>query len=454
MADHIPGLPGNRLGPGPWGDAPVSHDAPFHELLRFPLLSAVFGRRARRFGFGMEIASGPLAYRSRRAPLPLSALERSVLLAVGTGVSGWAFGVPFGPDRPAEHASYSLRFTGRTAPTAGGFGTPAMLFTDDRGTFLVNTRDVVPDAMRAFEGAEDEVRRIVALVDAQTVRLSDRRLDLPAAPPHMLEPNLWMANAPGSTLFMPIADASEQVLALLAMAIGNGNVIMDDAAKRPAGELDRFVRSGLLDDAKRVPLSVLQQMAYEANVSECAFMAHNMVLSMQAIGLGGLYFNGMNRWSILGAFAEKGIAGFGFRFVHDERWTLPNPVGLDGHYEALCPPYHADMRAAVAAFVARKFGQGGAYDPTTGGPWRDSAAVKAGVTPYGEEFVDCLGTVAEYIHAKFGRFPGTFSTIVLPGFVQAVHLDTDFYDAHYRPGAYLDTHAGHMRRWHGGDGSG
>jgi hypothetical protein len=35
-----------------------------------------------------------------------------------------------------------------------------------------------------------------------------------------MEPNLWMANAPGSTVFMPIADASEQVLALLAMAIG------------------------------------------------------------------------------------------------------------------------------------------------------------------------------------------------------------------------------------------
>jgi hypothetical protein len=32
--------------------------------------------------------------------------------------------------------------------------------------------------------------------------------------------------------------------------------------------------------------------------------------------------------------------------------------------------------------------------------------------------------------------------------LQAHHLDLDFYDEHFEPGAYLDTHAGHMQRWH------
>ena len=419
-------------------------------LLRFPLLDAIFGRRARRFGLGMEIPSGPLRYKSRRDPLPLSELERALLLAAATGVSGWSFGVPFGPDRPHEHAHYTLRFGGRTAPTAGGFGTPALLFTDDDGLWATTTRDVAPERMREFEGIADDVERMLAVVRAHTVRLSDRRLDLPAAPPHMLEPNLWMANAAGSTLFMPIADASEQVLALLAMAIANRNLVVDDEAGRPAGELEPFVRSGLLDATKRVPLSVLQQMAYEAHCAELAFMGHNIVLTMQAMGLGGLYFNGLNRWSILGAFADAGITGFGMRFVRDPRWTLPNPVGLDGVYEALCPPYCADMRAAVDRFVARKFGPDGAYDPATAGPWPRSDAVKAGVGRYGDDFVACLGEVAQYIHDKHGRFPGTVTTIVLTGYVQAVHLDTDFYDTHYRPGAYLDSHREHLRRWHPG----
>ncbi len=418
-------------------------------LLDYPLMNAIFGRRARRFGLGMSIASGPLAYTSRHDPVPLSELERSLLLAVGTGVSGWSFGVPYGPDRPDQHAHYSLRFTGRTAPTAGGFGTPAMLVTDDDGTYLTNTRDVTPERMLAFDGIEDDAERMVAVVREHTVQLSAERLDLPAAPPHMLEPNLWMANAPGSTMFMPIADASESLLALMAMALGNGNVIMDDAAGRPAGDLEPFIRSGLLNGEKRMPLSVLQQVSYESNCSEAAFMAHNMVLTMQAMGLGGLYFAGLNRWSILGAFAEEGIQGFGFRFQRDERWTLPNPVGLDGHFEGLCPPYHADMHAAVAAFVERKFGEGGTYDASASGPWKDTAAVRASVERYDDAFVDCLATVAQYVYDTYGRFPGAFNTIVLPGFVQAVHLDTEFYDTHYREGAYLDTHAEHMRRWHG-----
>lgn len=428
----------------------MAREAPLGHLLNYPLLGALFGRRARRFGLGMEIPSGPLAYKSRHPPMPLSELERAILIAAATGVTGWNFGVPFGPDRPEEHAHYTPRFTGRTAPTAGGFGTPALLFTDDDGLWITNTRDAAPERMRAFDAIEDDAERIVSVARAHTRKLGEGRLDLPAAPPHMLEPNLWMANAPGSTLFLPIADASEQVIALLAMAIANGNVVMDDGAGRPAGKLEPFIRSGLLDGEKRVPLSVLQQMAYEANVSELAFMGHNVVLTMQAMGLGGLYFNGLNRWSILGAFAEKGIRGFGFRFVEAPGAPLPNPVGLDGVYETLCPPYFPDMRAAVEAFVARKFGPAGAYDPATPGPWKRAAEVKEVVSRYSEDFVDCLAEVTQYIHDKHGRFPGTFSTIVLTGFVQAVHVDTEFYDTHYRGGAYLDTHAEHMRRWHGG----
>lgn len=396
----------------------------------------------------MEIPSGPLAFKSRHAPQPLSELERSILVAAGTGVSGRSLGVPYGPDRPSEHAHYSVRYTGRTAPTAGGFGTPAVLMTDDEGTYFIDTRDLSPDRLSELHDIEDKTDHIISLANSHTIKLSESRLDLPAQPPHMLEPNLWMANKPGSTLFLPIADGAEQVLALMAMVIGNGNIIMDDEAQRTAGNLEPFIHSGLLHVDKRVPLSVFLQMAYEANTSELAFMGHNIVLTMQAMGLGGLYFNGMNRWSILGAFADQGITGFGFRFQHDDRWTLPNPVGLDGHYEALCPPYHADMQSAVRAFVKRKFGSGGTYDPASPGPWKESEAVKSSVTPYSEEFIDCMVEIATYIYNKYGKFPGSFTTIVLTGFVQAVHLDTEFYDEHYGEGTYLESHASHQETWH------
>ncbi|MHA6668513.1 hypothetical protein ACX3O0_06540 [Homoserinimonas sp. A447] len=419
------------------------------DFTEFPLIDAIAGRRSRRFGLGMELPNGPLAFRSQAEPVPLSELERSILVAAGTGVTGWSFGVPYGPDRPQEHAHYTQRFTGRTAPTASGIGTPMLFATDDSGTYLTNTRDALPARPVGTSGNRDSaLDAMVESVRAHTVRVSERRLDLPAAPPHMLDPNLWMANAAGSTLFMPVGDSSEQMLGFMAMALANGSMLVDDVAGRLAGNLAPFVRSGLLQEDKRVPLTVLHQMVYEANVAELAFMGHNIVLTMQAMGLGGLYFTGLNRWSILGAFNESGVKGLGFRFVHDPRWVLPNPVGLDGHFEALCPPYVSDMREAVNLFVHRKFGSEGAYDPSTPGAWQDAEAIKHGVTPYSDEFIDCLSEAAQYIYDTYGKFPNTFTTMVLTGYVQAVHLDTDFYDAHYQAGAYLPTHQHHMERWH------
>jgi hypothetical protein len=421
-------------------------------LLQFPLMSAIFGRRSRRFGLGMEIPSGPLAFTSRSAPAPLSELEQSILVAAGTGVSGWNYGVPYGPAQPDEHGQFTVRYTGRTAPTAAGIGTPVLFYSDDSGTYVTNTRDAQPAMVREMNDPEADLQRIIDVCREHTVQLSGERLDLPSKPGHLLDPNFWMANAPGSTLFMPVADASEEFLGILGIFIANGYVIVDTEAKRPAGNLKPYIDSGLLDENKVFPLAVLQQSAYEANCAELAFMAHNIVLAMQAIGLGGLYYNGFNRWSVLGAFADDGIKGLGFRFVKDERWTIPNPVGLDGVYEALCPPYYSDMRAAVEAFVERKFGPGGAYDPDRPGPWKRPAEVKGSVTPYSDEFVDCLAEIAQYVFDKHGKFPGTFNTIVFPGVVQAQHIDTEFYDTHYQPGAYLETHAHHWERWHA-DGS-
>lgn len=412
-------------------------------------MQALFGRRARRFGLGMEIPSGPLAFKSRREPVPLSELEKALLLAAGTGVSGWNFGVPYGPAQPSEYGRFTHRFTGRTIPTAAGIGTPVLFHTDDQGTYLTNTRDTPPSRMRELEGIEDDTERVLAVCREHTVRLSDDRLDLPSEAGHLMEPNIWMANKPGSTLFMPMGDVSEQLLGIMAIFLANGNMIMDDMAKRPAGDLAPFVRSGLLDEDKVFPLSMLELSTYEANTMELAFTGHNIVLALQAMGLGGLFFNGVNRFSVLGAFAGDGVQGLGFRFVTDERFTTPNPVGLEGHFEALCPPFQPDMRSAVETFVERKFGSGGAYDADTPGPWKDSAMVKRSVTPYSDEFVDCMTTVAQYILDTYGKFPATVPTIALTGYVQAQHIDTDFYDEHFAPGAYLRTHATHMEDWHG-----
>ncbi|MEW6300773.1 MAG: hypothetical protein AB1671_24060 [Thermodesulfobacteriota bacterium] len=426
---------------------PQGPETLLNEVWDFSLFDALFGRRARRFAYGMEIPHGPLAFKSRHAPLPLSELEQALLIAAGAGVSGWHFGIPHTVSDPGL-SSYSLRLTGRTFPTGAGIGTPELFYTDDHGTYLVKTRDAGVTGMRECAGRND-AERVLARCRALTVKLSDQRLTVPREPPHISEHNLWNANFPGSTLFLPVGDVGQQVLAFLAIMASNGYTLYDDFAKRPAGNLEPYFRSGLLNEAKRLPLSYIEQYVFSTVAMELATMAQNIVLALQAVGLGGWLFTGINPYSAMGAFADRGVPGLGFRFVRREDWTLPNPVGLDGHYESLCPPYYPDMHAAVRQLAAWKFGEGGTYDPTTPGPYKDSPGVKKTVTPYGEEFLACLGETAQYVYDTYGKFPATVPTVFMRVYVQAHHLDTEFYDTHFAPGSYLDTHARHMERWHG-----
>ena len=111
------------------------------ELAEFPLVEALFGRRSRRFALGSEIPDGPLAYRSRYEPVPLSELERMLVLGAMGGTTGWHFSIT----RHARHAphvpNYSGTAAGRTFPSAAGFHTAELFFTDDSGVYLFPTRD-------------------------------------------------------------------------------------------------------------------------------------------------------------------------------------------------------------------------------------------------------------------------------------------------------------------------
>ena len=106
------------------------------------------------------------------------------------------------------------------------------------------------------------------------------------------------------------------------------------------------------------------------------------------------------------------------------------------------------MRAAVEAFTERKFGPGGPFHPDTPGPWKESARVRSSAQIHSEEFKECVALQAQHIYERFGKFPGTNPSIFILTYLQAHHLDLEFYDQHFGPGAYLKTHAEHMARWH------
>jgi hypothetical protein len=242
---------------------------------------------------------------------------------------------------------------------------------------------------------------------------------------------------------------TQQVLDFLAIFLAGGVVPWDPIHDRPCGDLDRFVAAGLLDARKRMSIVDIEQYVLATGAIELGLICQNIVLLLQAMGLGGWMFTGINPPSLLGAFAADGIPGLGFRFTRDPAWSLPNPVGLDGVFEGLCPPYEPDMRAAVERFVDIKFGPGGTYDPTRSGPFRNNAQVKAKVERYSSELIDALGEVSQYVHDSFGKFPATIPSVYVRMYAQAQHIDLDYYDAFYGPDASLETHRQHVTRWHG-----
>src|ERR1700716_776997 len=121
------------------------------ELAQFPLLAALTGRRSRRFPAGGPSPAGALSYTSRRPVQPLSEVERALLISVAGGVTGWNFGIAHNPSYAPSFPNYSGSATGRPFPSAAGFHTSQLFFTDDSGSYLLPSRDEHP---REFDSIE------------------------------------------------------------------------------------------------------------------------------------------------------------------------------------------------------------------------------------------------------------------------------------------------------------
>jgi hypothetical protein len=65
-----------------------------------------------------------------------------------------------------------------------------------------------------------------------------------------------------------------------------------------------------------------------------------------------------------------------------------------------------------------------------------------------EEGLACTKAICNYIVHTYGRFPGNTDAIHLMWVMQAHHIDTDYYDQFFGPGAYGPTHAAHLATWH------
>jgi hypothetical protein len=255
---------------------------------------------------------------------------------------------------------------------------------------------------------------------------------------------------PGSTLFIPVCDVSFSLISLIAQfvdtilerfAAGHGagvNIVDDRHGFRPAGT-ERWLNSGFLERENVLPLSILERQACYFMFSEPAAICQNMFLGTEAMGLGG--------WMHCGFLSQEVFEVLGFRTVtpHDQP-LLAHPVGLDGVFQAACPPWFPSMDAAVDAVLAPLSRTAAAENPV---PYLISEAEhRAASVTISDDGIACTKAVCNYIHDTYGRFPGGVDAMHLLWFMQVHHLDTGFYDQHFRPGAYGQTHADHIAKWH------
>ncbi|MGW1027689.1 hypothetical protein ACWD4J_29000 [Streptomyces sp. NPDC002577] len=430
---------------------------PLHEAAEFPALKAVFGRRARRFPLGGTL-TGPLAYESSHAPVPLSAEEEAVLVAAASGVTGivreeWSFldeeGRTTGGDKLAT-------FTGRTYPSPLANHSTEVFWTNDEGTFVLPQRDSRPDAYIQNQTAEEQQAYV-----GKAVQLTEGRLDIPRRRPNLFAFNRQNINLPGTTLFIPIADLTRQCISALLLYFDrpHGYYLVDE---RLGGDpLRPFVKSGLLDDTHPVDLADFERwQMVDANGVESGLVVANLMTATQALGLGGHPFNGgkgrvtmggERQWHAIGGEGPAGGLGFRFHRVPDDAPIGAGeeiPVGLDGVFEGAVPPYHDTIEDAVDFVVDLRWGPTGTFTGGVTTPWKDPSLVTRIPRP-SEEAIAAVKTWVRYVWDAYGRFPATIDPFLTTVWYQAHHLDLDFYDRYY-PGEAVPAHIRtHLERWHG-----
>jgi len=413
------------------------------DAFEYPFFQTIFDRKSRRVGLGMEINSDVLTWKSPYEPVPLGELEEALLCMAATGLTG----LNLGDLDPARGMSTLVQWTTRTWPSSCSNHGTELFFTNDDGTYLLNMFGLVPEpgevATLSGKPFEDQVDWILELYRRARVELRPGRAPLPTTLPGLFDFNQWNANQPGTTLFLPVTNTTLEYINLLFIYLSRSysfTIIDEQRGNEPAG-LQAAVDSGRLDPARPMTIAELEQRVLSMLVVEQAFICQNINLALQALGLGGWTFTGFLARFVMGG---GDVPGLGFRF--QEPHSGPScPVGLDGHFEAFTPPYHADMHEAVDAFMAMKWS---ALDDDVPKPYLEPDRMTTAIPRPHDDTVDLVKTYCQYVHDTYGRFPVYMDPMYQRLTCQAQHVDPEFYAEYYPPGALTAQHLNHMSRWH------
>ncbi len=444
----------------------------FDSLARYPLLEALLQRRSRRFSLGMKMAEGPLAYESRRAPLPLSEEEEAALVFAAAGITGYALlDLSFTREQGGAIVARAL---GRTIASGDAIQAVSLIVANDGATYWIRRPQDIPSGEIPGLIARAQEKDFIELYRRLRVKIQDRRAAPPLAPMFNVNVNRWSLYAPGTTYFLPINELTFMYINGLLEVFNEqtGAFVIDERAGfRPAG-LGSFARrkGGHLDDdpagGRVLTVQRLELMVAELVTIEQGMMLQNLALMTQALGLGGFPNFAEHEFSWfealgfrLGAMPAADYLGANFftrglMRLLGRNQTIPYALGLERDGECLlrayCPPYYPSMKDAVRAVVDAKFGAQGLFrGGAAQSAWRDPAAIAQAVPEISAAAVAATTAYCEYIFQRYGRFPASmppFRTVL--GF-QAGHLDGEFYRRFYRAEALSESECDHVKNRHG-----
>ena len=104
----------------------------------------------------MSSPSGPLTFRSQRAPVPLGEEEEAALAFAACGVTGYALAeLPYGPSITPESAGGNImtHFVARTIASGDAMHDGTVFVINDAGTWMVKRpqdypRNEIPELIR------------------------------------------------------------------------------------------------------------------------------------------------------------------------------------------------------------------------------------------------------------------------------------------------------------------
>lgn len=408
------------------------------ELFEYPLLKAMARRRTRRFPLGCEMAEGTLTHASKNPPVPLNDVETAILCWAGAGITGTITG-----DMPTDDVQGSMwtSWIGRTTPYQCNVHNMRLFFTNDKGLFVYDPKG----ASKAVEiETEEDWEKIGTYFTRDTVKLSDGRFQM--IPDALVRAVHWNTNKPGTTIFMPIIEISEEYLdAVITVFMGEGYKVFDDIKGGGPAGIKKWIDNGTLKGVD-APLSMLEYTLFVGNLAAPFHALQNMQLVAEAMGLGSIIMTGY-----IGLIVLQSL-GFRYNEAKEGSGALLNlnPVGLDGVFGSYQPPYYKTMDDAVDAFIEKKFGSGGIFTSDYSGivPYKDWKKVQPGYPVPSKEVIQIVKDYCNYIFDTFGRFPATFDTIVMPEWLQVHHLEEEFYDKYGLDKLLNETHRKHMGLWH------